>query len=466
MKIKNVVFILLFLLLNSCSSDNDETVPRSLDEFINTVSTSNVGGVIACAGNAEGREDLNYIFYYPEPGASDIRYYEAKDKTIDPLDFTQYKRQALATESVFGSKLRRFVRSNDETETWCLVTYFLDGVLQISNPILLKNITQPTVWENNLVVEYPTTLNPVFSWVDFNTANNDVYFQALVETKNDKFISGTYTEEKTFTYYNTDNVTLTINTEIPQELEVDTEYLLSIFGVSQKDNWVNLIIEKLIVPQNLEEYLAKNSVNNTQKITAFGVSKSNSLNDVFVYFHPIENARDFRYYETDSLNVDKIDFKNYRRKFLNTSTDFGAQLRRFSKENREEVWSIITYEVDGIIYTSAPIKIEVDNNTTQFQTEITTTQTQSLLPLFSWSSFNTLNEKYLTIISQNNNFISGFFVNKEMYQYKSDSGVIGTINSSTILPDLMLDATYNISVFGINDNNWSNLSITDSFEAK
>jgi hypothetical protein len=467
MKIKNVVFwVVLLAVFVSCSSDNDISVPRNLGEFLETIPNTNQGGVIACAANADGRKDLTYIFYYPEAGATDIRYYEATDATVDKLDFKSYKRQALNVEDVFGGKLKRFVRSNNSTESWCLVTFFLDGVLQISNPILLKNDSQPTKWEDDLTIEYPTTLNPKFTWTDFETTNNDVYFQALFETEEEEFVSGTYTEDKLFSYYDTSNVTLDINTETPKDLKVDTEYLMTIMGVSQTDNWVNLVIEENFVPQNLEEYLEANTVNDTEKITAFGLSQNDSKEDSFIYFYPVENARDFRYYETESLADENTDFNNYRRKFLDNDTDFGAQLRRFSRKSSVDNWAIVTYEVDGQIYTSSPIKIEINSNATTYKTALTIVQTQTLLPAFTWENFETINTRYLTILSENNNaFVSGFFVNKENYQYKNDDGVIGNINSVS-LPDLILDDEYNITVYGLNENNWVNLVIRTSFEAK
>jgi hypothetical protein len=467
MKIKNIGFwVILVSVFFSCSSDNDISVPRNLGEFLETISNTNEGGVIACAANAEGRNDLTYIFYYPEEGATDIRYYEASSATVDKLDFTSYKRQALNVEDVFGGELQRFVRNNDDSESWCLVTYFLDGVLQISNPILLKNNSQQTKWENDLTIDYPTTLNPKFTWTDFDTPNNDVYFQVLFETKEEQFISGTYTEENTFSFYDTSNVTFNITTETPEDLKVDTEYLMTVMGVSQTDNWVNLIIEEKFVPQNLEEYLEASTFNETEKVTAFGVSQNESKDDSLIYFYPIENARDFRYYETESLNDDETDFSNYRRKFLDNDTDFGAQLRRFTRESTSDTWAIVTYEVDGEIYTSSPIKVEISSNPTKYETELTIVQTQTLLPAFSWSNFETINTQYLAILSENNNaFVSGFFVNRESYQYKNEDGVIGNINS-TSLPDLILDDEYNITIYGLNENNWVNLVIRTSFEAK
>ena len=467
MKIKNVIFLVIITgIFFSCSSDNDVAVPRNLGEFIETLPNVNSGGVIACAANADGRDDLTYVFYYPEEGATDIRYYEANSKSIDKLDFTKYKRQALNVEDVFGGKLKRFVRSNDSTETWCLVSYFLKGELQISNPILLKNKTQPTKWQDSLTIAYPTKLNPEFTWTDFETPNNDIYFQALFETEANEFVSGTYTEEQSFSYYDTSNVTLDINTETPEDLKIDTEYLMTIMGVSQTDNWVNLVIEESFVPQNLEEYLKANTVNTAQEITAFGLSENSSKNDSDIYFYPIENARDFRYYETASLEQEKENLKNYRRKFLDNDTDFGAQLRRFSREDKSESWAIVTYEVDAQIYISDPIKVEIKNNQTRYETDISFVQTQTLLPIFNWSTFETINEQYLTILTENNNtFVSGFFVNQPSYQYKSDNGVIGNINTSD-LPDLVLDDEYNIIVYGLNENNWVNLVIRNSFEAK
>ena len=73
------LFVSFFFL--SCTQDNDITVPRNLEEYIATSSNTNLGEVFACAATA--CSSSTYIFYYPEEGATDIRYYQADSLDVD-----------------------------------------------------------------------------------------------------------------------------------------------------------------------------------------------------------------------------------------------------------------------------------------------------------------------------------------------------------------------------------------------
>ena len=89
---------------------------------------------------------------------------------------------------------------------------------------------------------------PRFTWVDSAVAENVIYFQVISDVANN-LLSGTYTIEKTFQYYNTSNVTLNITRELPPaELEVGKNYNFTMMGVST-DNWVNLVIQKPFTAQ-------------------------------------------------------------------------------------------------------------------------------------------------------------------------------------------------------------------------
>lgn len=245
MQIKKLIyFIVIATLLCSCSEDNDVIVPRNLQEYIDQINNLDVEDVIACAANADGNTNLTYIFYYPEIGATDIRIYETEDATVDENDFTIYKRKSYTNEAIFGGKLERFSRSLT-TESWCIVTYLFDGKLRTSNPIRLKNNTKPTEWTDEVVVDGTQTLQPKFTWNDGTYTGTRIYFQVISDDEDD-FISGTYTEEKTFQFYDLTNVVLNINTETPEDLTLDATYNFTMMGVSE-DNWVNLVIEKPFV---------------------------------------------------------------------------------------------------------------------------------------------------------------------------------------------------------------------------
>ena len=51
--------IIVTFILFSCTEDNDVTVPRNLQEYIETISDSSLGEVIACAAAANGNKNLS-----------------------------------------------------------------------------------------------------------------------------------------------------------------------------------------------------------------------------------------------------------------------------------------------------------------------------------------------------------------------------------------------------------------------
>ena len=76
---------------------------------------------------------------------------------------------------------------------------------------------------------------------------NAAYFQVFTDSESN-FLSGTFTTEKTFQYYNTLNVTTNINLEIPPVLILNDEYKFTLMGLNE-DNWVNLMIQKSFIAQ-------------------------------------------------------------------------------------------------------------------------------------------------------------------------------------------------------------------------
>ncbi|WP_439131774.1 hypothetical protein [Polaribacter sp.] len=243
---KYFIFLTFLAFCFSCSEDNDITTPRNLQEYIATFANKDVGNVIACAASADGNNNLTYIFYYPEEGATDIRYYEADSLNVNETDFSNYRKYIASAENVFGGKLERFSRSSSE-ENWSIVTYVLEGKLHVSSPIRLKNATNATNWAEEVTINNSQSLQPIFTWSDFGIKDNDIYFQVIANEDND-FMSGTYTDNKYFQYYNTSNVVLNINTEQPPNLILGNTYNFTLMAVSE-DNWVNLVLQKSFVAQ-------------------------------------------------------------------------------------------------------------------------------------------------------------------------------------------------------------------------
>ncbi|MEE9407917.1 MAG: hypothetical protein V3V28_07570 [Polaribacter sp.] len=466
-------YLLLFvsismLLFNSCAEDNDISIPRNLQEYLDTNTNRDLDEVIACAASVFESTDISYVFYYPIEGATEIRYYETADTTVDENDFSNYRRKNLSTDAVFGGKLKRFVRTNTE-ETWGIVTYLTDGKLHKSNPIKIKIKTKPTEWTNSVSIEYPETIKPKFTWTDGQIAENEIYFQVISDEKNTEgeaaFISGTFTKEKTFQYYDTSNVVLDINEgETPADLLVDEEYLFTMMGVSE-DNWVNLVIQKSFVPRNLEEYVAENATSIQEEMIAFGANANGNTSFSYIYYYPEVGATEVRYYEAESTITDEKDLTNYRRIFLSSAEVYGGKMSRFSRSDPSEAWGIVTYLFDGKFYKSKPIRLKNQTKSTEWLKEILPIDfSQSLKPKFTWEDgLIKENTHYFQVVTDADiNFFSGTFTDLKTFQYGEAANVTATINTTTV-PILVLNTDYNFTVMGISDDNWVNLIIQKTF---
>ena len=467
MSTKQFLFIItLIFSIVSCSEDTDIGVARNLQEYIDQTTTVEEKAVVACAANAASNTSLTYIFYYPEEGASDIRYYELTDSSLDKNEFLNYRRQSLESEAVFGGKLARFSRSG-ASETWCLVTYVKEGVLRISEPIKLNNISKPTEYSDEVTINYKTTLEPNFTWEDGTIKENVIYFEVITDVE-DAFISGTYTTDRFFQYYDESNVLATpkINVTTPENLVADEIYNFTMMGVSE-DNWVNLIIEEQFIPRNLEEYVAANTDKTLATAIAFAGSANGNKEVTYVYFYPITGAFNYRYYETENTTVDATDFSNYKRRSLTDAVQFGGKFRRFTNNSSDEVWCLVTYVADGKLHISAPIKTKNNTRATEWTTAVDIVYPETLKPVFTWfDGAFAENESYFQVVTQSDNtFLSGTYTTEKTFQYYNEANVTGKIHTVTP-PVLVLDADYKFFLYGLSTDNWINLIIQNTFIAQ
>lgn len=223
--------------------------PLTLQQYIVTHPKLKVSGrVIACAGGGEavsmGDKDFPIsIYFYPVSGATNFHYFESDSPDIDPKERTRYWEQSLEIAPVFNGYLRRFKRGPVASELWGIVSYEAGGKLLLSNPIRLKLASKPTQMANELVTIEPHGTTPKFEWQDGRVKENAIYFQVVSDTVGN-LISGTYTEQKRFQFYNLTNVVFNIHDIHPQPtLKAATPYTFTLMGVSE-DNWVNLMAQK------------------------------------------------------------------------------------------------------------------------------------------------------------------------------------------------------------------------------
>jgi len=243
-------FFSLLLLLPSCRQENEDLpiIENVLSDYIaiNTDFPLVRDSLIACAfggqiGFLENENNPVSILFLPEGTATDFRYFETDSIEVNPDDLSNYHLQELPVSPIFAGFLQRFDRPSISKNLWGRVTFVKEDQLYISNAIRLKFDDKPTEFSSTLVrIDQTDNLSPIFSWTDGRIPENQIYFHAVLDEQ-DNLISGTYTFEQQFQFYNLSNVVLNIrDVTPPPALLSNDSYQFVLMGVSI-DNWVNLI---------------------------------------------------------------------------------------------------------------------------------------------------------------------------------------------------------------------------------
>lgn len=240
---KNYILFICCILFVSCSEDlveTKETLQSNIDGK-NIV----VDNVIACAASGKNESKVS-IFLYPRPGATNIQCYATATEDFDKNNYRNYKKVNASLSNIFNGYLMKFDVDFD-SEKWVIVTFDEEDKTHLCNPIRLKQFTKPTEYLVDNVTIDASTQMPNFIWEDGSFLDTKIYFQVISNTQNN-LLSGTYTYEKQFVYYNLDNVILNVTRDNPPELNNNTNYNFTLMGVSE-DNWVNLFSEKTFTTQ-------------------------------------------------------------------------------------------------------------------------------------------------------------------------------------------------------------------------
>jgi len=249
---KYTYYLLFLCTILSCGKQSIEetVVSENLAEYIADNPTNRLvrDSLIACAlGGQMGlftNESLPIsILFYPEGNASNFKYFETETIEMNPDSLENYELKELDDSPIFNGYLRRFEREAIDRNIWGRVTFIKDGNLHISNAIRIKYDDKPTEYNPDLLaIDQSERLAPNFTWEDGITPENVIYFHALLDADGE-LVSGTYTFDRQFQFYNLSNVVLNIRDITPApSLTANEQYNFVIMGVSI-DNWVNLLLE-------------------------------------------------------------------------------------------------------------------------------------------------------------------------------------------------------------------------------
>mgnify|MGYP001791455731 CR=1 FL=1 len=245
---RTITFFLLILTFLGCESSDVAVLNENvLADYIEMNAALDRTDLIACAGGRpEGlfADTASYIpvFFYPIEEAYDFRYFES-ERVDDIQNYNHYQAKELAEAPVFRGYLRQFINPVFEGDRVGIVTYRTPGTLHVCNPIRLKLNTTPTEVNEKLVTVDERGVNPSFLWQDGQIPDNAIYFQVISDLEGN-LISGTYTFDRQFTFYDLENVVLNItDTTSTPTLSPNQTYRFTMMGVSE-DNWINLWIEQ------------------------------------------------------------------------------------------------------------------------------------------------------------------------------------------------------------------------------
>lgn len=248
----SVTVLFVFTLAGCSDGTSEEPInTKSLSHHISEFPHLNKDILIACAASNADPNGLDRIsvFFYPFEEAADFQYFESEGINIDPMDYSKYNRVDNVFFPVFNGYLQRYYYDSDNIEKWIILTYRTPDKIHICDPILLKHTSKPTHVDHNIVeIDHTAPTQPKFSWNADEDDETVIYFQVVSDSLGN-LISGTYTYEKSWKFYDLSNVVLNIaETDPPPVLSQGSKYRFTLMAVSE-DNWVNLIAEKEFITQ-------------------------------------------------------------------------------------------------------------------------------------------------------------------------------------------------------------------------
>lgn len=215
---------------------------------------------------------------------------------------------------------------------------------------------------------------------------------------------------------------------------------------------------------SLAALVSENSIK-VDNVIACASGVKNDKNTVITYLYPRSGATDIRYYETLDIEVDKDNYQNYNRIFIEPTNLFNGYLKKFTQKVTQEKWVIITFFEDGILHLSNPIRLKHHTKPTEFVDKIEVDISTRGMPIFRWDDgIIKENKIYFQVVSNiEDNLLSGTYTFQKQFQYYKLNNVVLNITQDTP-PQLDIMNVYNFTLMGVSEDNWVNLFVEKSFE--
>ncbi|GAB5417939.1 MAG: hypothetical protein Crog4KO_23130 [Crocinitomicaceae bacterium] len=233
-----ILTILLGLfILTSCNKKPEQS---ELEEFIAENQGRTEDFLIACAaGDINGfmgstERPISVFFYNVDDASSAMLYVKSEEGGKD--EFCYYSRAEEIPESMFNGRMGRFSVSTEYNGKWVIVVYNTGDTYNVSDPIFIRADTHPTVDISSKIITQGSGSQPQFNWLSDFVKGNVIYF-SLISNANNDFVSGVYTKEKYWNFYDLSNVVLNVTPTMNPTLDTQESYTYTNMGVGE-DNWV------------------------------------------------------------------------------------------------------------------------------------------------------------------------------------------------------------------------------------
>ena len=147
--------------------------------------------------------------------------------------------------------------------------------------------------------------------------------------------------------------------------------------------------EAVLDEQILADYIVLNSALEQADLVACAAGRANGLlasssGPTDVFFYPVEEATDFRYFEAEDL-ADSLDFSQYIAKDLSDEPIFNGYLWKFNNEDfAGERMGVVTYKTPGKLQVCTPIRLKTNVKPTEVNADLLTITLNGVTPTFSW----------------------------------------------------------------------------------
>lgn len=190
---------------------------------------------------------------------------------------------------------------------------------------------------------------------------------------------------------------------------------------------------------------------------------------VSVFFYPLPGAKEFKYFESDSLDIDPQDLSSFREVAAEHAPVFNGFLRRFVTSNRDrENWVRVSYLAPDGVHLSAAIRLKITQKPTQFVPDVIEIRESLLHPLFHWrDGLWKDNVIYFEVISdESGNPVSATYTRERKFRFNDASNVVINLKEGETVSALQAGKTYRFTLMGVSEDNWVNLIAEEEFIAQ